>query len=62
MPTISLDQTYLFRGKFYGPGTVEVPEDFPTLKVEPPQSTTAPRKARSGRKTKAAKDDQEGAA
>lgn len=31
MPTVTLDTTYTYRGKFYGPGAVEVPDDFPLL-------------------------------
>ena len=34
MPTVDLDKVYLFNRKFYGPGTVEVPDDFPLLQSQ----------------------------
>lgn len=38
MATIALDQTYTFKGKFYGPGpAVEVPDDFPLLQSQEEQ-------------------------
>lgn len=38
MPKVTLDQTYLHGGRFYGPGEAEVPADFPAPPVPEPES------------------------
>lgn len=42
MRRTTLDQTYLFRGKFYGPGETEVPEDFPLPEEAADDTKAAP--------------------
>lgn len=47
MPSVTLDKTYIFNGKFYGPGVAEVPDDFPPEKTVEGQQP----KPKGGRRT-----------
>lgn len=40
MPKRKLEKTYLFRGGYYGPGEVDVPDEFPEDKGEAVKSKT----------------------
>lgn len=45
MPKVTLEKTYLHKGKFYGPGTVDVPDSLAkalTRSTQSPEARTAP--------------------
>lgn len=45
MPKRKLEKTYLFRGGYYGPGEVDVPDEFPEDKGEAVKPKSKPKKS-----------------